>query len=311
MENVIIGIDAGKWSTIAESKLGGCYFRTKVDESPDDLLGSETESSKVEINNCIYTIGAEAIQADYDTSKATLHHKLAVYTAIAKILNGKYKNVYLVVGCPASIYKNTKLRNEYRDFLLSNRAISIRVKGVNNQFFIKDIILAPETIGYPYQNIESSKNQLQGVIDIGGLNTNGCIYDGLSPIKDTMFTINLGSYILFNKIKNELSTQLNQNIQDYEIPYLIKDCPSVKGTAIIKSILNEHISRIKDETKKNNWNIKGLKLRFIGGGSLDLQDEINKAFDNPTISGSAVRANAQAFLKVGEIYYAQKLGKTN
>ena len=116
---------------------------------------------------------------------------------------------------------------------------------------------------------------------------------------------------LFNKIKNELSTQLNQNIQDYEIPYLIKDCPSVKGTAIIKSILNEHISRIKDETKKNNWNIKGLKLRFIGGGSLDLQDEINKAFDNPTISGSAVRANAQAFLKVGEIYYAQKLGKTN
>lgn len=309
MNDLILGIDAGKWSTVCQSSLGNCYFRTKVDESNEELLGDDTKSFKIEINGKSYTIGEEAIQADYDTSKASLHHKLAIYTAISLVLKGVYKNVYLAVGCPASIYKNTKRRNEYREYLLENRAITISVNGVVNQFFIKDIIIMPETLGVPY--LLPSVNQLIGVIDIGGLNTNGCIYDGLNPIKDTMFTINLGSYILFNKIKNELSTQLDQNIQDYEIPYLIQSCPSTKGTAIIKSILNEHIARIKDEMKKNNWNVSGLKLRFIGGGSLDLKDEIFRAFPSATVTDTAIYDNAKAFLKVGEIYYGKGKSKTN
>ena len=212
-DTLVISLDLGKWSTVAMTHSQKYYCRTKVDKTEDGILGQSNKTHTVEIDGKKYIVGEEANQADYDTSKASFNHRLAMYTAIAVLLKGKYKNLQLVVGCPVSIYKKADLRNSYRNYLLEKRAISIIVDGEQNQFFIKDLILAPETLGYPYQNLEQSKNELVAVIDIGGLNTNGCIYNGLTPIKDSMFTVNLGSYILFNRIKNELSLALNQNIR--------------------------------------------------------------------------------------------------
>jgi plasmid segregation protein ParM len=92
------------------------------------------------------------------------------------------------------------------------------------------------------------------VLDIGGLTTNGLVAEGLNLKSSSMFTINLGTIILFNKLKRVLNSKYTTNIQEYEIPNIIKNGLNINGSQhdskkIIEDILLEHCKQIKAECR--------------------------------------------------------------
>jgi hypothetical protein len=305
----LISGDAGKYSTkalIKDETTGFKKFniRTKIEE----INSNETVSGKsyiVEYGGKRYILGDEANISDFDTSKKKITHKIALYVSIANLLNG-YDEVRLVTGCPLCVFLNPELREEYKKYLYEDKSVEIIIDGDKKRFVIGDVVVLPESIGYPYQDTNRYLNGIIGVIDIGGLNTNGAIYEKLKIIKSSVFTINEGGSILHNKIKKALNTTLGLNYQDYEVPFLLDDIAVDKRVReIIDSLIKSQVDRIVDEAKKNNWNIGGLPIVFSGGGSLLLQKEILAKVPKSDVSNNAVWDNVTGFYKIGEVKYGR------
>jgi plasmid segregation protein ParM len=124
-----------------------------------------------------------------------------------------------------------------------------------------------------------------------------------------MFTINLGTIILFNKLKRVLNSKYTTNIQEYEIPNIIKNGLNINGSQhdskkIIEDILLEHCKQIKAECRKYNWNIDTLEILITGGGALVLDGYLQQVFPQSHIADDPVFSNCKGFYSIGEHYYA-------
>ncbi len=286
---MLIAVDAGKHSTKSVSASGKYIFRTLMDSNVDAIGKS---SYRVKFGTHEYIIGEDGLESSFDTSKTQLIHKLATYLSIA--LHGG-KRVRLVVGCPLSIYTNTQAKKEYHDFIY-RQYVALVVDGVYHEIGIEKLIVLPESVGVVYQNINRYRNKLVGVIDIGGLNTNAAIYDRLKPVKESVFTLSEGGEIFATRLKKEFVRLNGWNCQDYEIPHLLKDD---KFKMIVADVARDHMSRIINQMKRNNWNLKYVNLIFTGGGSLLLEDAIKTILPNSVVSETAVWDNAMGFYQMG------------
>ncbi len=308
---MLLCVDTGKYGTKAlikgeNGELRTSYVRTKVEPLKESSYENGKEKTYiVEFNGQKYRIGEEASHVELDTSKMTLNHKLAILLSIARLTEGVDEPINLITGCPLSVFTNMDKKEAMRKFIMDGSPFNVTINGKSKLINIANVIPLPESLGMPYKNTESNMNKLLGVIDIGGLNTNGAIYEKLKPIRSTAFTINEGSTILMRKIKHAINSQLDDvNYQDYEIPYLIngKDYKNYEAIQrIIDEVFKAHIDRIVEEMKKYNWNINGLEIAFTGGGSLDIKPGIMKYMPEATISDDGVWDNVKAFQKVGEM----------
>jgi hypothetical protein len=297
------GVDPGKHGTKAVCKGKNFYVRTKVEQAnADDVINGNTYA--IEYKGIKYLIGEEVPNSDYDLSKAKIGHKLAMYLATGMLLDGKNEDVQIITGCPLLTFINSELKEAYRQYLFEDKNIDMSIDGKKVKFSIKDIKILPESIGFPYRDVNKYINSLVGVIYIGGLNANAAIYDKLRPIKSTIFTINEGGNILLNKIKRELNKQLQLNFQDYEIPYLF-DSDDKRINEIINDVLHQQLDRIFEEAKKYNWNLNNLPLAFSGGGSLLLSNVIREKKPNAIISEDPIWDNANAYYMIGGLMNEQ------
>ena len=288
---MLIAVDAGKHTTKAIGTVRTC-FRTKVDAHYDFGKVITGNNCEVEYEGNRYLIGEDAAESDYDTTKLKDIHRLSIYTAIA--LLAEDDNVQLATGCPITEFFNSESREKYRQFLHSNKPIAIKVNGVNKRFTITDINIFPESIGVVYREPEAYINKLVGIIDIGGLNSSGAVYERLNPRKDTIFTISEGGNMLNAKITRELNVKTGGNYHDYEIPYLMtSNDKEIKN--VIDNIMRTHIAKIIETTKRYDWNTNRLSLIFTGGGSLLLEKYIKEQIPDAVISKDAVWDNVQGF----------------
>jgi hypothetical protein len=295
---MLISIDAGKFMTKAVIMENGKFktfsLRTKIEDYTDAVF-NDNKTYMVEFGGKSYLIGEYAMHSDYTTSKTRLVHQLVIYTALGILANGC--EIELLTGCPLSQFINVSNRNSYADFILGRKYIQIKINGTSKNFTINKVYVYPESIGVLMLNVGDFTNKLIGIIDIGGLNTNGAIYDNLKPVKNSMFTINEGANILFAKIKRELNVAMGRNYQDYEIPYAIYN-PDTKS--VIGNILTNQLNTIMEECKRYNWNLDALTLIFTGGGSILLEKQI-RDLNNAKLSPNAVWDNAMGFYKLKEM----------
>ena len=302
-------MDAGKHSGkgVCMNKIGvreRFYLRNKIEEVTEDNLTVDEEGYKVEYEGKVYYVGKEASKIDYNVTKTSIAHKLLIYIGITHFI-GNEDEVDLMVGCPMSTYVNKEKKDKFIEYLKGD--VHIKVKDKDYRFTIKSVNVLPESLGIPYKDTHTYKKRLMGVLDIGGLNVNGAIYDRLKPIKSSAFTINAGSLILQGKVKKALNNKLDLNFQDYEIPYIIESGVFINGVsnaeanAIVKEVSREHINTILDECRKYNWNIGGIDIEFTGGGSLDLKQYIEEYLSYAKVSGNGGWDNVTAFDAVGEL----------
>jgi len=315
LKTLFIAIDAGKDSTKyvynINDTIQKCSFKTRVQQVNNLGVDIDRNNSLLEIENKIFLIGdmVSNNRLSFDVSKTTIQHKVAIYLAIAKVLEKTGAvNVKIAVGVPLNIYKNAKLKEEYRTYIFNGGFVSIKVNGIVVRFVIEDVLVLPESIGPIYNNLTDFKNIRATVIDIGGLNSNICQYTSLVPQVEKMLTANKGANILKNKIAEALGKEYGIILSQDDIEEILKDKGILyfNGLAkegskeIISNVMKNHLDDIVNFSKSNELNIFSAngKVLFTGGGSLLLQDIIRQTYPSAIIATDAQFSNVLAFYKV-------------
>mgnify|MGYP000860151886 CR=1 FL=1 len=306
----IITVDAGKYQTKGLFDGKGIKFRTKLEEIDESIRVRGNNSFHIQWEDKHYLIGEGAKYVDYDVSKHKLQHKLATYSACAKLLKDqKTKYVNLVVLSPLTTYTNPQAREEFRQYILNDNKAEFEIDGTETRVTINDVTVFAEAIGVSVSNIDKFKDKTVGVLDIGGLNVNGIIIKNMKPIRDTEFTINAGSLIIMEKVRKELNREIrNANIQEYQMDTIMKqglyNGEVEISKEIIQSILSNHFKDIIQITKANNWDMQGLDIVITGGGSLDLGlQNIKNYIPQAQLSNNPVWDSCIGGNKVGAMLY--------
>lgn len=306
-----IAVDSGKHTTKACTyKNDGteCFisFRTKMEETLKD--GAKGKSFIVELNGKKYILGEQAGENSVSgqSSKAQELHKISTYVALHKLVTDPSDELVVAIGCPLSLYENSGLRRNYRDFMFPSKEITIKVNGVTKTLRIRSVVVLPEASGPLYLNPEYEEMTIS-VLDIGGLNLNICTYSYGVPITATMVTENLGSNVLRQNLKNALATKYGEDIPLWMMEDIIRegylnDNLSADGVRegsreFIQEFKKNHIRTIVQRAEQSGYNLRLSKLIFSGGTSELLADEIKELFPKAIICEEASKANVRGFLK--------------
>lgn len=288
-------VDNGKDSFKYEIDGNRYIIPSKVEEGiatfGDETLVYEDKS---------YIIGDEATEYDYTFTKNNEHHKIMLYYCLAKHTS-EIQIFDLIMGCPLSTYLNKQEQEKYIQSLQNNGdPIIVTYKDKKKTLIIRSVTMVPESIGGYLNDYSKSKNEIRGVVDIGGLNLNAGIYNMGKPVKDKMLTLNLGIHILLKNIQQAVLREKEQMINLYMCRHLLinRQFSDDSLEEIFDKECKKFVKLIKNTLIKNDWEINQLSMNFIGGGSIALKRFIIEEFNNPHIEED-VFANCEAFKKFG------------
>ncbi|UUV23265.1 MULTISPECIES: ParM/StbA family protein [Lysinibacillus] len=316
-----IAVDSGKHTTKSVFSINGNLhkykFRTLVQEVQE--LGVELTPTNqiVELDGKTFLIGdmnSEA-QSNYDISKQSIEHLLCIYLAITKYLikidskNNGIPNIRLAVNVPLNIYKNSVLKAEYEKFIQNQqKTISLRVNGRAFIFRIDKIILLPEGTGPVYQRINEFKSKRSLIIDVGGLNSNYCMFEGLVPMLDSMVIGNSGINILRSKIAEKMASHYGITVSDADVEHILKEgylyvngVKQEESKVILQKLIETHVTEIFNFAKSRSITFNNISVIFCGGGSLLLKDTILRQFPTAVIEQDSQYANALSFFRILEV----------
>jgi plasmid segregation protein ParM len=199
MCKLILSIDSGKFLTKAiglnnnDNLVEGkrIKVRSKMYDLSDGDIELAGESFIVAFDGKKVIVGEQGtIDGAEETNKATLFHKLCIYTAITQYVKPQESTeVYMVLSCPLNLLKSVEYKEEYKNFIMNDgKEIKIIVSDEEYIFTIKDITIKSEGSGVLYLNKERFYNCEIGLIDIGGLNMQFCKYVNGVPQPESRFT---------------------------------------------------------------------------------------------------------------------------
>lgn len=301
----IVAIDHGYSAVKAYSGNKAVSFQSRIEETNESINTNQTY--RVTYNDKTYLVGAGASlnYIEYDKTANEIN-KIYTLVALSKFMDGNYESFKLVTGYPLNLYSaNKHIFSKYLKFF----DIPFEIDGVRKKITIDDCIVFPQGAGALFVNPLYYKDKVVAVIDIGGLTINGVIFENLNLQSSSMFTVNLGTIILYNKLRKALNSKFTTNIQEYEIPNILKNGLIINGeqqdiTNIVDNIFKEHRKLIRAECRKYNWNIETLDILAVGGGSLVLDGYLQKVFPQCRIADDPVMANVTGFYNIGVNYYA-------
>lgn len=284
------------------------YFRSKYEIANDNINRNNTFHIKHGTNEYIVGDGASMNYIEYDKT-ANEYNQVFTLATLGKIMGDKdYCEFNVVAGYPLNLYATN--RNVFMKYLKGQDVVEFACNGHKKTILIKDCLVFPQGIGAIFINPNQYNNKLVAVLDIGGLTVNGGILNNLNIDTSTMFTINQGCIILFNKLKKMLNSEYTLNIQEYEIPGIIKNGLTINGERVnsnklIDDVIFEHCNTIKSECRRFNWNVETLDIILVGGGAYVLDGYIQTIIPQVQIIDDPVFANVKGFYEIGRNYYAK------
>lgn len=299
MTNTVACIDNGFYSTVIFQKSipEKLYsFRSKIQQVETPIVASKTYH--LIINNTSYIVGnsAEEIDINIDKTNSNLH-LLTTLTALGLLGSDSYK---LIANVPLNYYSKIN-KQKLEDHFKSQKNISFLLNNQPKNISIIDCVVFPQCLSVLYAN--NVKSSIVAIADIGGLTCQGLICENTNPIQSSIFTENLGTLILMNKIKQTLNKEFNLNLQNYQLEDIIKNGipnkPEVKS--LIDSCCKSHFQQIIQTMKLAGWDINSLHILMTGGGSLLLEKYIK--LPNYSMSVNPVNDNCLGLWKVAEYVY--------
>lgn len=322
-----IAIDSGKYATkIAiydqnKDEVHMQQFRTKI--SPGNFLDDALERATViaEVDGKVYKIGNGALtEAELDTNKATDIHKACILTAIAiYVSDTEVDTVHVALGMPFKEWENVDKRMEYKQYLLPDGEITVKVMTnpeqgiVEKKFTIVSKHIYPESQGALFlKKVAPFSNGSIAVVDIGNLNINCTYWNNRELDRQYSLTDELGGDILINGLSQELSAAFSR----CDVTYVAKVLQQPKNQrklvpnrpnkdveeqskALIDRYLLDHVKQIKRRCDAKHWSLDFMELVFIGGTAALLRNEIIEVFgENSYIPNHPEYANVAGFLRV-------------
>ena len=309
MSKRFLAIDPGKHSTKAmamkpDGQVKFLTFRTKMEETNREF--SQGDSFITCFEGKRYLVGDQAEVVSSKTSKAELIHKVAAYTAIHQLAESG-DELEIAVGCPLSVFENRQLKKDYKNFLFPAKEISVAVNGTTKHFTISRVVVLPESAGILYSDGNDYRNMKVGIVDLGGLNVNGCVYDKTMPVISSLFTDNLGSNVLTQNLKRALEQKYGEDIPDYMLDDILHDGYLIDNMSptgefegsreFISNFKKDHVQKVINKCNAMGWNLRTMRLVFVGGTTKLLSNEIKAALPGAIIAEEPEKANVKGFLK--------------
>lgn len=334
MAERILGIDSGKFAVkCAEYKMKqenaqtrAFSFRTKIGEGDfrDDAL--ETQTCIAEIDGKTYKIGdgARGREAELTTTKKSEIHRITTLVAAAACCSANTEDtMHIAIGLPTAEWANVSKREDYREFMFPKGKIKIKYKAsaasdpVEKVFSIGRNFVYPESIGAlfasdsPLMTGENTEDYPYiGVIDIGNLNVNAVVWQGINVQEEESITDELGGYNMIYGLSSLLSTKYSRcnpmitaNIltQPPEARALPSDDEAIRNSShkLIEEYLYDYAKKIKQLCDGKRWSTDYMQLVAIGGTSQILAPYLKMAFGNKlTVLNNPQYCNAMGFLKM-------------
>lgn len=303
-----IAVDTGKFATKAVTLRGDgserfTTFRTKSEET--QRSEAQGKSYIVEYKGKRYLVGEQAEVSSAKLTKAEDIHRISTYTAIHQLSSGD-DTVVVAIGCPLSVFENPESKEAYKKYMFPDRQIEIKVNETTKKLTILSVIVFPESSGIIYLD-RKYESMSAGIIDIGGLNVNACVYNKTMPIISTLFTENLGSNVLAQNLKNALATKYGEDIPQWMMEDILRDGYVVDNMSssgirqgskeFIADFKKKHIESIIKKCEANGWNLRLTRLVFTGGTSELLRNEILQVIPGAIICEEPEKVNVRGFLK--------------
>ena len=303
-----IAVDTGKFATKAVTLRGDgserfITFRTKSEET--QRSEAQGKSYIVEYKGKRYLVGEQAEVSSAKLTKAEDIHRISTYTAIHQLSSGD-DTVVVAIGCPLSVFENPESKEAYKKYMFPDRQIEIKVNETTKKLTILSVIVFPESSGIIYLD-RKYESMSAGIIDIGGLNVNACVYNKTMPIISTLFTENLGSNVLAQNLKNALATKYCEDIPQWMMEDILRDgylVDNMESSGIregskefIADFKKKHIESIIKKCEANGWNLRLTRLVFTGGTSELLRNEILQVIPGAIICEEPEKVNVRGFLK--------------
>ncbi|AGK96607.1 ParM/StbA family protein [Clostridium pasteurianum] len=323
MCKVIISIDSGKFLTKAvgmneqDSLLEGkrVSFRSKLYNLNDGDVELAGNSFSVEYDDSKFIIGEQGnVDGVEDTNKATLLHKLCIYTAITRYIQPKEKaEIYMVIACPLNLLKSVEYKEEYKNFIMNNHnEINIKVNNEEFLFSIEDMTIKSEGSGVLYLDKERFNNCEVGLIDIGGLNMQFCKYVNGATVPESRFTEMTGSNKLVQDIKEDLeillkgkSVTFEQAEQSLKNKVLrINNSDMEESREIIRNRIHKYIvNDVIRKITKRRISLDLLQPIVVGGTCLNIKEELKNEIENVEIQEDPQWASVEGLFKIAFAKY--------
>lgn len=311
----VASMDAGKDNfKFLDHRQKVMIFKTRLKEvksinPKDESLGFEGK---------VFNVANSGGKIDSDSSKQTLTHKLNIYYAL--LVNGySGVKVNLVIGTPLKYFNNPQANEELANYIKNGGVAEVTYKGKVHKILINDILVLPESSGIIYNGeknyIKYTKGYI-GIIDIGGLNAQGCTYlDGV-PLEESIMDSELGTHRLVQDIVQLLNSSIIDgkfsepqvesfiNLHFNESQELKNDLDK-KIYGIIEECLEDHLDKILEKCKMKGWNIAHMPLVFTGGGSELLRGFIESKYSTNEVSENCLEDNVRGFYDVALAYFSE------
>lgn len=295
-----IAINSGYWDTKAYDGHRLFKFRTKMDQTHNSIINS-ANTSRVIYDGQEYIIGdgAERYTLDYDKT-TSLIHKLATYYALAKYTESR-EAYQVMVALPLNIY--SALRGQYETYLRTRDYVQLTVDGSKKQIWLQDVRCFPEGPAALYANDpQRYRDEVVGILDIGSLTINGCIMSNLNLVRESIFTINAGTIILYSKLQREINARHLTNLREYQMPQIIQN--GLKGAdELIREVISSHLQDIVLEMRKKNWPVESIRILLTGGGSLLLEEQLRHMLPGAFLGSDPVYDNVKGLYEIGKVVY--------
>ncbi len=253
---------------------------------------------------------------DFSLNKTSSIHQISIYTAISQLLQKANTpaivDIRLAVNVPISTYKDSLQKESFKQMIENRgRPIHILINGKAYSFDLSDATIAFEGMGEVYSKPEVYKDKTTVVVDIGGLNTTLCTFNGLQPLINTMVVSDLGINIaLKGKIGKVINERYGLSVSADDLEQVLRNGYfASKGEVfedskvLIEKFKYEHVQSIIRYSRSRGYTFNVSHIHFVGGGSLTLKRYIKQEFPHAIIMENPQYSNCLSFLKILEVKY--------
>lgn len=282
---MLLAINCGFYNTKVKSLSGKFVNPTKIQEN-------ENGTKTLILEGITYEVGVGA----RDISEKQLNRAHEVCTKYNLLKHATAEGISLMVALPIGIYLNRDYRDRYREKLLGTHTGI--VDGQSKTAYVKSCtVIAEGAASYlPYKSI--LRDKVIGILDFGGNTINCIIYDNGNLIKDTITQLDLGMIKLERNIIDEINSKTAWSVQEYEVKEIIENNECKE---IVDRCIYNHINEIKQRLRERKWNIDRLTIFATGGGSVQLKDYLELAFNRIIVSKYGLWDNVEGLWLAGEV----------
>lgn len=258
---IIIGIDHG----FGNMKTRNTVFRSGVKAYKDvPTFGTDV----LEYGGMYYLIGEGHKPFSADKAADQDYYVLTLAAAAKELkCRGLCKaDVILAVGLPIVWVSNQ--REAFKNYLLQERDVSFRYKGLDYQIHISDVRVYPQGFAAVAANL-AEYDGINILADIGNGTMNTLYINDHKPQADKFYTDKLGVQQCINQIKNRLLAETGTTVNEGQIEdFLITGRSNIRAEyqQAMQEEAEEYVNGIFTKLVEYDYNPDLMKLYIVGGG---------------------------------------------